>query len=98
MATSYTQYYNLGKQTDHSDKFSMSVITDNMDKIDTALHDITPTEAQLDAMNSGITPERVGELEGIDTTGDNFIEINGVKLYFGSTAPSNPSDGDWWLD
>ena len=36
--------------------------------------------------------------QGIDSTGDNFIEINGVKLYFGSTTPSNPSDGDWWLN
>ncbi len=58
----------------------------------------TPTEAQLDAMNSGITEQRVQELEGIDDTGDNLIEVNGVKLYFGSTTPTNPSDGDWWLD
>lgn len=58
----------------------------------------TPTQAQLDAMNSGITAGRVSELEGIDNTGDNFIEVNGVKLWFGSTPPSNPSDGDWWLD
>ena len=36
--------------------------------------------------------------QGIDSTGDNYIEINGVKLYFGSTTPSNPSDGDWWLN
>lgn len=58
----------------------------------------TPTQNQLDAMNSGITAARVGELEGIDDTGDNYIEVNGVKLYFGATEPSNPSDGDWWLD
>lgn len=58
----------------------------------------TPTQDQLDAMNSGITEQRVQELEGIDNTGDNFIEVNGVKLWFGSTTPSNPSDGDWWLD
>lgn len=71
-----------------------------------------PTQAQLDAMNSGIDSTKVEQIEtnktnislvqtltqGIDSTGDNFIEINGVKLYFGSTTPSNPSDGDWWLD
>lgn len=39
MANTYTQYYNLGKQTDHADKFSMGVITDNADKIDAALHE-----------------------------------------------------------
>lgn len=69
----------------------------------------TPTDEQLAAMNSGITAEKLTTDEnnisslqtttqGIDSTGDNFIEINGVKLYFGSTTPSNPSDGDWWLD
>ena len=36
--------------------------------------------------------------QGIDSTGDDFIEINGKKLYFSTTTPSNPSDGDWWLD
>ena len=69
----------------------------------------TPTDEQLAAMNSGITAEKLQTDEnnisslqtltqGIDSTGDNFIEINGVKLYFGSTTPSNPSDGDWWLN
>lgn len=37
MSTTYTTNYNLGKQTDHSDKFDMNVITDNMDIIDTQL-------------------------------------------------------------
>ncbi len=70
MATTYTQYYNLGKQTDHADKFDMTVITDNADKIDTALHDHDTeladleagkqenlTSAQLAAVNSGVTAE-----------------------------------------
>ena len=35
----YTEHYNLGKQTDHADKFDMDVITDNADKIDAALHE-----------------------------------------------------------
>lgn len=38
------------------------------------------------------------KVQGIDSTGDDFIEINGKKLYFSTTTPSNPSDGDWWLD
>ena len=37
MATTYTPNYNLGKQTDVNDLFSMSVITGNMDKIDTQM-------------------------------------------------------------
>lgn len=34
MATTYTPNYHLGKQTDHGDKFNMTVITDDMDIID----------------------------------------------------------------
>ena len=48
----------------------------------------TPTQAQLDAMNSGITAGRVSELAGIDDTGDNYIEINGIRVYVSSTAPT----------
>lgn len=48
----------------------------------------TPTQAQLDAMNSGITADRVSELAGIDDTGDDYIEINGIRVYVSSTAPT----------
>ncbi len=37
MSTTYTTNYHLGKQEDTSDNFDMSVITDNMDAIDSAL-------------------------------------------------------------
>ena len=37
MAITYTENYHLGKQEDHTDKFDMTVITDNVDKIDEAL-------------------------------------------------------------
>lgn len=37
MSTTYTTNYHLGKQEDTSDNFNMSVITENMDIIDTAL-------------------------------------------------------------
>lgn len=37
MSTTYTTNYHLGKQTDTSDNFNMSVITDNMDVIDGVL-------------------------------------------------------------
>lgn len=70
MSTTYTPNYNLGKQTDHADKFDMTVITENADKIDTALHDHDTeladleankqenlTSAQLAAVNSGVTAE-----------------------------------------
>lgn len=34
MATTYTENFHLGKQENHADKFSMDVITSNMDIID----------------------------------------------------------------
>ena len=37
MATTYTPNYHLGKQTGENDTFDMSVITDNMDTIDSAM-------------------------------------------------------------
>lgn len=37
MAVTYTSVYNLGKQENHADKFDMKVITDNADKIESAL-------------------------------------------------------------
>jgi len=57
MATTFTPNYNLGKQEDKNDKFSMDVINENMDKIDAALssheldtnnpHDVTKTQIGL---------------------------------------------------
>lgn len=37
MGTTYTENYNLGMQKDHSDKFDMNVITDNMEILDSVL-------------------------------------------------------------
>jgi len=62
------------------------------------------TEAGYKALAAGIAAQAVADKNGDDITteyvhdGGTFIEVNGVKLYFGSTTPSNPSDGDWWLD
>lgn len=65
MSTTYTENYNLGMQKEHSDKFDMGVITDNMEKIDEALagkqDTLTPT--QLAAINSGITTEKVSQID-----------------------------------
>lgn len=57
----------------------------------------TPTQSQLDAMNSGITEERVEELEGIENTGDDYIEINGIRVYVSTTQPTGARTGDLWI-
>ena len=50
MATTYTENYNLGKQENHYDKFDMTVIIDNMDKIDAALADIAGSVGDINAV------------------------------------------------
>ena len=66
MSTTYTENYNLGKQTNTADKFDMSIITDNMDKIDHYLkenaEEIDDTAAAIYAALSALT-DRVANLE-----------------------------------
>lgn len=57
----------------------------------------TPTQEQLDAINSGITEQRVTQLEGIEDTGDDYIVVNDIKLYFSRTPPLDAEDGDLWI-
>jgi hypothetical protein len=66
MATTYTSNYNLGKQEDKNDNFSMDVITENMDKIDAAL-----SSHELDTDNPhGVTKAQIGldNVVNVDTT------------------------------
>lgn len=70
-----------------------------------------PTDEQLAAMNSGITSEKVdqistnennisslqGKTTGMGTGGSNYIEVNGIKMYFDTTAPTGASVGDLWV-
>lgn len=55
MSTTYTTNYHLGKQTDTSDNFDMSVITDNMDIIDTQLNN---NKTEVNYVGSTITSTR----------------------------------------
>ena len=84
MATTYTENYNLGMQEDTADKFDMSVITDDMKLIDTALSelneaitDVTPsiaaetiTSSSLEALLEGTV---AGELSADITGGASAI-------------------------
>ena len=65
MSITYTSNYNLGKQEDKNDNFSMDVITENMDKIDAAL-----SSHELDTSNPhNVTKSQVG-LSNVDNTSD----------------------------
>lgn len=47
--TTYTANFNLGKQKDKSDKFSMDNLNTNFDKIDTALAEL---KARIEALET----------------------------------------------
>lgn len=68
----------------------------------------TPTQEQLDAMNSGITEELVTQIgtnetnisseqaktTGMSEGGSNYITVGGIRVYVSATAPTgNIPDG-----
>lgn len=68
----------------------------------------TPTQAQLDAMNSGIDTTKVAQIAtnaddisdeqdktvGMSEGGSNYITVGGIRVYISSTAPTgNIPDG-----
>ena len=62
----------------------------------------TPTQTQLDAMNSGIT---AADVQQIDTNKTNILSItnhltfsaNSKTYYLQPEQPSNPAEGDIWI-
>lgn len=68
----------------------------------------TPTTAQLAAMNSGIDSTKVQQIStnetnilteqqkttGMGTGGRNYIQVNGIKMYFDTTAPTGDIPAD----
>lgn len=70
-----------------------------------------PTDAQLDAMNSGITSEDVEQIStnktnistldekttGMSAGGTNYIVVNNIKIYVSSTEPTGAQTGDLWI-
>ena len=68
----------------------------------------TPTTAQLAAMNSGITTEKLQEDEtdisllqqkttGMTEGGSNYITVGGIRVYVSATAPTGARTGDLWI-
>ena len=73
----------------------------------------TPTQAQLDAMNSGINSTKVAQITTNETNilteqgkttamsagGSDHIVINGVRIYVGSTEPTGTiPTGSFWFN
>lgn len=71
----------------------------------------TPTDAQLDAMNSGITSEDVEQIStnknnilseqakttGMSEGGSNYITVGGIRVYVSATAPTGARTNDLWI-
>ena len=72
-----------------------------------------PTDAQLDAMNSGITSEDVeqistnktnisteqGKTTAMSAGGTDYIVVNNVRIYVGATEPTGTiPEGSLWLN
>lgn len=73
----------------------------------------TPTQAQLDAMNSGITSEDVEQIttnknnisseqqktSSMGTAGTGYIVVNNVRIYVGAIEPTGEiPEGSLWLN
>lgn len=90
MSTSYTEYYNLGKQTDHADKFDMDVITDNADKIDAALHEQAVSISTVTA-NEAI--DRAALVQLVDGGPKNSCKLGFTSKAATSRSPSITNNG-----
>ena len=91
MATTYTTNYHLGKQTDHSDKFDMDVITDNMDIIDTQLK--TQSD-KIDAASLGIKYKgEVNYYSDLPTSGNKIGDAYTVK--YAGTSGTTPDGTEY---
>lgn len=75
MSTTYTEHYNFGKQENYADLFSMKVITDNWDSLDTILYNFsTGKQDKIDSSHK-LDPALVG-----------FSEAQQAALDSGATA------------
>lgn len=71
----------------------------------------TPTQEQLNAMNSGIDDIKVAQIEsnknnisteqgkttGMTTGGTDYLTVNGIRVYVSTTAPTGARTGDLWI-
>jgi hypothetical protein len=99
MSTTYTTNYHLGKQEDTSDNFSMSVITDNMDTIDSVLYNkadksTTYTKTEVDtALDSKADASDIPNvpITAIQKNGTSITPVSGTVNIIVPTIASDVS-------
>ena len=102
MSVTYTTHYNFGKQEDYSDLFSMKVITDNWDSLDTILYSFsTGKQDKLDSSHKlsvsyvDFTSAQIAALNsGIDSDKVEQIESNEIK-HERDTLISDTTSHNW---
>jgi len=109
MSVTYTTHYEFGKQEDYSDLFSMKVITDNWDSLDTILYafatgkqDKIDSTHKLDPALVSFSTEQQATLdsgvttedvEQIETNKTNILSILDVKRAYRVAISSTPVNG-----
>ena len=78
MATTYTPNYNLGKQEDSNDIFDMSVITGNMDTIDTEMKRNADSIAGVQQDIGGMIPILNQILQGVNSVKRGIGDTNAI--------------------
>lgn len=85
MATSYTPNYHLGKQEDKTDTFSMDIITENMDILDSTLKNHADAISDLTSTTEALTTE-TGSIS------DNMDILNTLCGDLSTTSTEHTSD------
>ena len=52
--------------------------------------------AQIGTNENNILSEQA-KTTGMGTGGSNYLQVNGIKMYFDTTAPTGASVGDLWV-
>lgn len=100
----YTQYYHMAKQTDTSERFNMSYLTDDLDIIDTTMKSISDA---LDVAKLGIkykgevyyysdlpsTGNQIGDAYTVKYSGTSGTTPDGTEYVWGTVSGTNQ-----WID
>lgn len=107
--------YTWGYDTDLDDYAWISFSKVSYSKAETdsllATKQATLSQAQLSAVNSGITSTDVEQIEtnknnisseqakttGMTAGGTDYITVNGIRVYVSATAPTGARTGDLWI-
>lgn len=83
---------NIGAMSGYAKAQSASAIV----ATDTLNQAIGKVEKRVEDNENNISSEQA-KTTGMGTGGRNYIQVNGIKMYFNTTAPTGASVGDLWV-